>query len=63
MLATGAVSGCGRRHFAQARWMPFMRCSTPKYAPQGHTAMARWIFVAFAATPISSAPRQAMGRT
>jgi hypothetical protein len=63
LLAVGAVAGCGRRQGAMLRRMPFMRCSTPKYAPHSQTAIARWTEVSCAATPISSDPRQAIGRT
>ena len=43
--------------------MPFSRASSLKYEPQSQAAIARWMLVFCADTPIISLPRQAIGRT
>ena len=62
LLAVGAVSGCGRFHFAMPSRTPFIR-SSPNRFGHAQVAMARWMRVCCAETDNCSVPRHASGRT
>ena len=63
MARQGAVAGSGRRYSAMSSRMPFILLRRIEMLGHSQAAMARWIVLFWAETPIISEPRQATGRT